>query len=560
MQNYKPNYKRFYQYSIVFVIYILLRLVAWKYTYTMEDHDSISYLIIIKYFLDLDIHQIVNMKPEWTIFYPLCGALFSLPGWSIEIGARFASLFFSTLLFIAIILIGEKIAKPVEIMFGLIILSFSTVLIPLSFAILTEPSYIATIYIGLYFFIAQYQNPKIWGSCLIGVIIGLAFLNRVEGILYIAVIPFFQIIHFIFNKNRNYGFKKLITFISCFLLSFSIVVAPQIWRVSNKMGRFALNGREVWHLILQNPDGKSYEQKLLSLDYSPKDINLKYLMNHPEVTKKLAENISHNFKQYLKNLGEEYDKLYKSQLGILIGPICFIFFAFGISSLYQKGLLYEIFFFVSFVILSLVAPVMHNVAIRHIAVIGPIIMLIAGMGIVYVSETLLKNSKNASLKNLLAGLFVSILIGSSSFSLYWILTDNHYDNYYDNPNNYVKPAMIIKNISKEELKRKPIIMTRSNHIIFYSDAEGESTPYTDYKNLVTYCYLNNIDLVWLQHTYLSEYPFYNSFKNGEYAKDFKLIYEETDPWGKKIQLYRFLKNKRPNTAASMQISKKWKNI
>ena len=524
----------------IFFIYFILRLFAWKNTILFEDYGSLSKLEAIKVFLTFNLNNIINLGPDRALFYPFFGALFSLPGWSTEIGARLCSLFFSSLLFIAIAVIGKQIAKPQEVFLGLLVLSFSPVLISLSFAVLLEPSYIAMIYLGFWFFWTQHKNPKLWKAAVIGVVFGLSFLNRVEGILYLLIIPFLQGIYFVFRDHKYFVFKRVIAWTLIFIVFFSLLAIPQIWRVSHKMGGFAINGRQAWSLILQNPDGKSYDEKIYGLDYSPSQINLWYIQSHPEVWGQFVSNRPTEYIfQYLKTIIRNFNDLYYKRLGILIGPLGLIFFTFGLFALYQRGQRFETFLVLAFICFNLVAPFLHNVVIRHIAVIAPIIMLIEGIGIIYLSSKALEPYKNFhSGKYILPFIFLFCLISASAIPLLKTFKPPYFRQDYSLIE-LQEPVAIVKNISKKELLRPPrIAAPRYNYLAYFAEGIDVPAPYTDYAGLVKYVYLNNVDFLYLKELPGVEFPFYENFFNERPPIDFILLYSGKDPKGKKIELYR----------------------
>jgi len=117
----------------IFLVYLGSRILAWGNAPLLEDHDSLVYLNNIKAFLTFDFQEIIALSPDSTPFYPFFGALCSLLVGSIETGARLCSLVFSSLLFVSIIGIGKRIAGPIELGIGLVILALSPVLIHLHF-------------------------------------------------------------------------------------------------------------------------------------------------------------------------------------------------------------------------------------------------------------------------------------------------------------------------------------------------------------------------------------------------------------------------------------------
>src|SRR5918996_5302736 len=94
----------------VFIVYVILRLIAWQQTVLVEDHDSLVYLDQIKIFRTLDLEKIINMGGFTTQFYPFSSAILSWPGWSAETSARLCSMLFSSLLFLSVLGIGNRIA------------------------------------------------------------------------------------------------------------------------------------------------------------------------------------------------------------------------------------------------------------------------------------------------------------------------------------------------------------------------------------------------------------------------------------------------------------------
>lgn len=533
------DYKIILIYLSLFFLYLLLRLFAWQNTVLLEDTDSLFYLDNIKVFLTFDLHKIINLDPDSTPFYPFFGALFSLPGWSVESAARLTSLFFSSVLFLAVLGIGKQTAKPLEITLGLLILSFSPVLISLSFSVLTEPSYVATIYLGFWFFWTQYRKPKLWKAAVLGVIFGLAFLNRLEGILYLCIIPFLQgSYEFLWGRNKS-SFKQFLSWSSIFITCFSLMAIPQVWRVSHKMGTFAINGRQVWSLVLNAPDEKSGMEKIFGLDFSPSQINIGYIKSHPEVLNQFESKTSPT--DYIKTVIKEFDHLYRKQLGILIGPFGLIFFGFGILALYQSKRRFEIFLILAFISLNMVGPLLHNVVIRHIIIIAPIIFLTEGVGIVYLNRILLQGHERYFLaKHVLPFIFLFGLIGSWGLPLLKSFRPPDYNHEYS-PAELREPIAIVKEMEENELQRTPIIASERGYLAHFVEGKQVYLPYTDYEGLVKFCELNNVDVCYLKHKRVAKYPFFQAFSKNKTNIDFVLLYSGLDTHGEKLELYRFRK-------------------
>lgn len=530
--------RTWFLYLGLLIIYVLLRLLAWKNATVLEDHDSLSYLEYTKTFLKFNLTEIINLRATATLFYPFFSALFSLPGWSVEFGARLCSLVFSVGLFLAIIGIGKRFTTIQSIVLGLLIISFNPVLIPLSFSVLSEPSYIALIYLGLWLFWSQYENPAKAKGLLLGLVLALGFLNRTEGILFLVAIPAMQFVHFLFFRERGYCFRQFFIWFLLVILGFTLLSLPQIWRVSHKMGTFAINGRQAWMAILNNPDGRSYEQKLYGLDYSPKEINLNYISSHPEVYKQLKSSV--NLIDLSKKFVRNFTDLYRYQLSTFIGALGLIFFGFGVLSLIKTGRYYEVFLVLAFLSVTLFPVLLQDIDMRHIAVIGPLMMLLEGVGIAYLSEVILNvNNYNKRFPFLERGLpFLFLVVSLACFvSPFWKSIQSPSSNREYSPEDFKEPLAIIKKENETNQPKTTKIAARKWYFSYMADAANIALPYTDYDGLVRYCYLNGVDYLFLQYQDIEEYPFLERFKKSE-TPDFHLLYASDNSVENHIELYR----------------------
>jgi len=454
---------------IIFVIYLLLRGIAWKNVIVLEDHDSVSYLSATQEFLSFELNRIINLDPDSSLFYPFVIALVSFSGWSAETSARFASYIFSIVLFVANLGIGFQLAGPTAISIGLLLLATNPEIIKLSFSVLTEPSFVATVYLGFWFLWLQYKNPTLWGAMILGIIFGLAFLNRLEGILFIAFAPLMLTIFYFWQRPVNFSFKLLVSWTLIFVVTFSLIACLQVWRVSEKMGTLSINGRQVWSLLLQSNYGENYEEKICGLHFSPDQINIGYLKKNAQDLKQIIRHqdaFSEYFKAYILLLGNNWKDLYFNQLPQLIGIFPLILFSFGLFSLYQSYHRFEIILILSFIVFGLIAPMLHNVVIRHIFIIAPIILLVAGIGVDFLVRSLLNDKKRQLyFRYIFSAAFVILVILGSGTKYKNTFFPKAYNQEYS-PAQLKKPIEIIKN-STFDWQRKPVIADRKGYLAYY---------------------------------------------------------------------------------------------
>lgn len=522
----------------IFLVYLGLRALAWNRTLLFEDTDSVYYLTAIRDFLTLDFSAYLK-NPDATPFYPFWGAIFSIPGWSVETGARLTSLFFSAVLFLVLYFHGKIFLKRDEVFFGLLLFAFAPVAIALSFGILTEPSYVATIYLGFFTFWKQYKQPTVATACLLGIIFGVSFLNRVEAVLFLFVIPFWQGVYFSFEGRRYIRFKTILKWSLTFLIVFVVIAAPQIYKVSRQLGMFALNGRQVWSAVFHIPGDESQVRRLFGLDYSPQEINIEYLLKNPNHLK--GNDSTNAIFEYLRTVASEFNVLYRYRLGELFGPLVLVLFGFGLLNMFRDKQFFNLFLVLSFIGFCLLAPLLHNVAVRHILSIVPIMFLVSGGGIGYLNREISAHYNLWHKTQWSRMVVVSIL---AACILAWVVPLRHTFNPAKNNQEYSLlelsgPIAIIKNEAASKLERPPNVAAERPYLAYLSDSTGFFLPYADFESFKTYCRLNSIDFFYLNHWRVQRlgYPFYERFKSGD-PPGFTTIYRGLDYEGNATTLYR----------------------
>jgi 4-amino-4-deoxy-L-arabinose transferase-like glycosyltransferase len=472
------------------------------------------------------------------------GALFSVPGWEVETGARLASLFFSSLVFFALLGIGKQCGfSPLAVASGLFILAIAPVLISLSISILSEPTYIGLIYGGFWLFWIQYKELRLGIAALLGLTFGFAFVTRTEGILYLAIIPFLQGIHTLFVEKHARSFKPYIAWSLIYVLCFSAIAAPQIWRVSHKMGKIALNGRQAWVAVLDAPGDKPYREKLSGLDYSPGEINIVYLRTHPEEWPETKpQNLFGRFKQSISN----FHSFYQRDIGILLGPLCFLAFGLGLLALYQSGRRFETFLVIAFIGANLIGPLLlaPKYWFKHSWIIAPVMCVVAGLGVVYASRILMECHKKSQPVHYLAlGSFLVAIIFAWAVPLKSALKPPDYNEEYSLME-LREPLRILQEIAENEGGRVPMVLAERSYINFFLGTPRLEFPYTDYQGLLKYCELNNVEFLYLVHRRLRKWetPFFEEFTNNntQVSNNFSLLYSGVDAYGEKVELYRIV--------------------
>ena len=527
------------------LIYVVLRAVAWNNAVILDDHDSTFYLKSINAYSSLQFPIINALSPYSTPFYPLVSAVISKFGLSIEFSARLCSFIFSFLLFLAFYGIGKRVTGSTETIVGLFLLAISPVLLPISFAILTEPSYIATIYIGLFIFLFQLGKGGIKWGAILGLVFGLAFLNRTEGILFVAVIPAMQAIYLYYVQGKGFSVKEYAKWCGVFGVVFIILAGSQIWHVSSKMGVLSLNGRIAWQLLENSNIGQSRAEKQYGLYFRKDETNIAFARRNYDEAKQLLQGSLNEAPgtNYLSRAAHNARSMGLLIAGSQLGKIGSVLAVLGIVALYLSGRSIETLLISGFAASTLIGPLLHadSIYARHLLAAAPALILFQAVGTVYLANKITAAIKIQRLHSeimILAILFVSMLYAVKP--LYRSVIKPPVANHGYSIEEIQEPLKRISEITKNELKRKAVIAARKNYIAYYSRSGTLYLPYAGYDELVEYLSSNKADFLYLKYGIISEYPFLEVFERGEYSPQFELLFSGGDPGGEKTELYRFV--------------------
>ena len=516
------------------VLYIGLRVLALVLAPQLEDDDSTGYLINAAILRAGPAYHLPS--PDFTPFYPASIDLVGLTGIDLTLAARLVSLAFNLLLLVAVIGIGRRIASPMGTALGVLFLAISPSLVPLSVSVLSEPSYVGTVFLGLWLFLRQADRPRVaWGAAL-GLIFGLAFLNRIEGLLFLGAIPVFQVAATFLAKQRDRApAAGLVRWSAAYVLVFVLVAAPQVWWVSHRMGSFMINGRQAWALVDPRFDVENREQTMNGLDYSPQQDNLTYISSHAEARARLAHSTSPMV--YIKLALRNADLIYRVHSGNLVGPGAVALFLFGLVAVLQGGSRFPPVLIAGFLLTALTAPLFQsNIHLRNLAPLAPLVLLLAGEGISYLAALLAQSGAGLT-RHLLPAALTGGMVAVAAVPLYdtiGVETNSQYE-----PASLVEPVRIIREIQDRELHRPAVLCDRTGYL---GQASGAMpifvVPYTDLPGLVKYLALNHVDLLYIEDRSLGTRPFAPAFAGPTPPPGFTLLWLGGRPGGNRRKLYR----------------------
>jgi len=520
------------------VAYVAVRIAAWRHTVLFEDTDSVGLLNQTKVWLTADPAVILrDLNPDNTPFVPVLTALLSLGGWPLDFAARMVSFLFSFVLFAGVLGLALRFDGRRAAVVALVMLACSSALVPFSFALLTEPSYVATVYAGLFLFFRQHREPRLSWAAALGVLFAVAFLNRTEGLLFLASIPLLQALHFMIERPGGYTARRLGAWAATYLVVFALISAPQVWRVSRQMGGFYFNGRQAWAILLDHPDARSREAKLWGLDYSPSRVNIEVLRLDPEVRARLSRD--ENPLVFVKSAVENLSLVYQAYLPRTIGLIGAALAAVGLIVLARR----RRFLAAAAVLLIaqlLAAPVVqYHVLARHVLVLVPLAFVLAGVGAAALPRLLFGPypqpvMRTAGVTAVAAGLWVM----AEALPLRYALEPPTFNAEYD-PATLREPVAIVRSIVAREPSRKHLVADRRAYLPYYAGVPDIRVPYTDLAGLTRYLTANEADLLFLEYSQVRGYPFLAELGAPTPPPGYTRLYRADTPTSDRLELYRF---------------------
>lgn len=538
-------------------LYLGLRLVALAQVQVLEDRDSASLIRDAEGFATWDLGRILALRPDATPLQPLGTALLGKLGLPLPEAARALALLASLLLLAALLLlarhftVGAAPAVRGALAAGtLLAAALSPTLVELSRAVLTEGPYIALVILGLALLLAPGDRWTIRRAAALGLVFGLSFLARTEGLLYLVVLPGLMLVQALWrpwlgptpsvsDRDRP-AWRRLLRWTLAYGAVFALLALPQIWRVSRVMGQPAINGRQVWQVILNQPDQQPYERRIYGLDHSPDTINLFYIQSHPELARSMAARMVAS--DVLGKALEHVRRFFLEVLPRLLGPLGLLLALLGLGYLWRLSRA-DTLLTLGFGAASLAAPLAHDLDPRHLAALLPLLALCQGAGWAWLLGRLTGEGDDparAGRRRLLrAGLAALLALGLFA-GLRADLAEALRPDPAQQDYNRADHAQLLAALARAGWPAPAPglrLVARQGYLSLDAGGQEVHLPFTDYAGLLAYCRLHRAQVLYLEHAMLEKYPFLARFQAGD-TPEFQRFFRYQSPSHGLMELYR----------------------
>jgi 4-amino-4-deoxy-L-arabinose transferase-like glycosyltransferase len=441
----------------------------------------------------------------------MAGGLLHAIGIPAESSARIVSLLASILTAALVVAMAYRYGRWPAAAAAAALIAFEPVLLRLSYAIITEPLYSFVVLLGLWLLLRQSDaRPTPRSAVALGVVFGAAFLCRLEGILFLAVVPALRWIASFMHHRGEFSrqLHPLASWTAVFVAVFVAVAAPHVAFVSSKMNQFALNGRQAWSAIMSAPGDQHYYQRIYGLDFNPTAVNIDHLRAHPEDLATVATTVS--LKERATLVAKNLSILQRDSLPTLLGLPVFALMLFGLAYLLRSARATDAVIVAGFLAVGYVAPLLHNTVPRHILVSAGPLLLLASLGVVGVAREFAERLQPSTLSRYALPASVATVLGVTLALNAWPLWQQLRVPDASNPDSDRRLLEPFIEILGTACKQDPdtVVVARLRYLPLYAGCESISMPYASLEQLHQYAKSNNATFVFVDSRSDATWPFY----------------------------------------------------
>lgn len=555
LQKYINKIFEYWKILVFFLIAFLFRFVLTKSQFVVS-FDEVNYL---KLAADGALHGFNHVfHTYWSPFYPLVVSLFLKMTDNFEFTARLVSVLSGSLLIIPIYFLARIRLSPTSSLITIALLAIYPPLALLSTKILTESLYTFLGVSGILIAWYSIQKQSRILAFIIGIIFGMTYLTRPEGIGFIVVFVFLNLFLLIKNlvlKNKNKYFQLILFSI----LGFMIISSPYLLFLHKKTGTWTISAKRK---SLQQAEADVFknrrkdrqfrklsdDNKSLLIDQMFHTEN--YITSEKERGKPVIQvTLSLLIQKYFKNLYEMSNVIVPKVIPLSLA----VFFFLGLfnyidsreKNIFDLYLLSYIIFFWGIII-----PMFH-INHRYFLPLLPLCFIWAGKGVILFYNWL-QNLMNRLIhkKICMQALSLTIVLIFISVSFVPVLAKVIFDNSvktdrWSNPVEYKKAGLWLK----ENCDSTPIVMSHYQTVSYYAGnydiSKSVSIPFNRIERVLAYARYRDVDYIVLSERYVKLFPrIRNLFYMKNIPEELKMVHNFKSKSGLQVVIYQLIYDKR----------------
>lgn len=528
--------------ALASVLFVGTRIYGVLQVNEIEDEDTVGIVYEASVIRDLDASTYMDLTPDSQPVYPATIALVSIVTGDFESAGRVVSLLAAIAVAVAVILIATRLTNVWVGSLCVLILAMNPFLVRFSYSVLTEPLYSALVAWAAYLVIANIDKPRLVTGLVLGALGGIAFSLRFESILLFSLIPVFQLVYWTAVRSQSTWTERA-TYCVAYFAILTVLAAPQVWRVSEKMNTFTLNGRFLWTEILNRESSQSYQERLFGLDYASDKTNLDFLQENPEYAQDLNSGVPilQKAKRLLSKVILNSEHLNEQQIGKLVNIVVFAFSVIGflallISSQAAAGIALAL-----FVLVGLIAPLTYRVDLAHIALIAPILTVSCGIGIATTANILSQRfSLGVVRRRLVEGVLLFACVAPYAQNLLQLYGQPDDANPWYDRHLIDGPVVFLSKMRNDSSEPLPVLAAHG-YVAYFSGNDDKHAPWTDTDGLIKYMSANDFELLYYDED-IQSFPFAADIGTDAWEESFRTLFETVNAAGEQQKVFALRSN------------------
>jgi hypothetical protein len=491
--NLNPKKESYYLFGITF-FGLLLRVLFTDIDGLVSSNGGAQYLELARNLSNGHGYIDINGYPELldTPFFPILLSSLSFLFNNFITSAEYFVLFTNTLLIPLTYLLGKKLYGTKTAIISSVLVSFYPELMRYSGLVLSESIYTFLIILCAVSFYRAIETNNTTTFALCGSLFGITYLSKPIFFIYFVSASTIFLFYAIYSYGDTFlsGLLKLSTFTSCFL----IFAVPFVVYIYGETGDVSISQKSVYNIHIGGKKGLEYEKSIAGLYKDNYTTNRRAILEGKKGTavSYILNNLRSVSQRYVENMG----KLYLRHFSSAIYPLFIILIGLG---LFGSRQIYTDFksdlVMIMFVVIPIfITPIFFSKS-RFLIPLAPFFLTWSSRGILQLSSCThnkiygcrnFDNKMYVICSSILLLIFVStvpILIKQGPFGAGGVGTK--------------KSILEASSWVKKNTSSNDKIMTRSNHVPFYSNRTGVLIPFCSLSKLKQFAINNDADFLLL---------------------------------------------------------------
>lgn len=243
-----------YSLMLLFLVSVVIHFLIFVFSKYAIAPDSQAYIEIARSFREGDIGDIPARRP---FFYPFVVAILSFAVKDFELSGCLVSMLFASLLSIIVLYLCLNLYGKEVALTGYLLTLFQPSLMIYSFHVLTEITYVSIVILGLACGWVAIMKERKKLFLLSGLLFGLAYLTRNEGLVYGLLYFVFYLLYSLFRGN--YRRKNILINTGAYLLPLGMIVLSYAIFLHWKLDEWVLTAK-MNNLAVGLVSGKEYNE------------------------------------------------------------------------------------------------------------------------------------------------------------------------------------------------------------------------------------------------------------------------------------------------------------